>query len=188
MNHLSAELIGAQLDHRLQGAERDVVLQHLELCADCREEIAAVQRLVRVAPATRRRAWVVAAGAIAAVAAFVTVARLPMPNGAARDGSTLRIAQPDLVLPIVAVSPVNDIIVTAPTVELTWKADDTNATYRATLQDETGRVIWTTPTRDTTVVVPDTVKLTAGNAYYWSVDALRPDGRSTTSKAHRFHR
>ena len=56
MNHLSAELIGAQLEHRLQGAERDVVLQHLELCADCREEIAAVQRLVRVAPATRRRA------------------------------------------------------------------------------------------------------------------------------------
>ena len=178
MNHLSAELIGAQLERRLQGAERGVVLQHLEVCADCREELAAVQRLVRVAPATRRRAWVVAAGAVAAVAAFVIVARLPMPNGmSVRDESPQRVARPDLVQPIVAVSPVNDVIVTAPAVDLIWNADDANATYRVTLQDEAGRVIWTTPTRDTTVVVPDTVKLTAGNAYYWSVDALRPDGR-----------
>ena len=189
VTHPTAEQITAQIEHRLVGAERDAMLTHLEWCAECRHEIADASRLIDTVPARRRRFVGPTVVLLAAVAAFVMVA----PGGVSfrrtlADERTVRVAQPDLVPPIVVIRPADDESVRGPKVLLLWEADSRDAMYRVTLQDDAGHVLWTSTTRDTTAAVPMELKLPEGKSYYWSVDALRPDGHSTTSKAHRFRR
>jgi hypothetical protein len=66
-----------------------------------------------------------------------------------------------------------------------WSSVD-GAAYRLTLTDERGDVVWTTERPDTTVAPPPSVRLLSGRTYYWSVDALLRDGRSTTTGFHGF--
>lgn len=187
--HPSAEQIGAQLEHRLAGREREALLRHLETCEECRRELAEASRLLGMGLPGRRRILVPVATLLAASAAFLLLARVaPDGDRTAVVEQAQRQAQPDLVEPIVVVTPADDEVVTGRTAVLTWRADGRDAMYRVTLQDDAGRVLWTGNTRDTIAAIPDSVTLVQGNAYYWSVDALRPDGRSTTSKAHRFRR
>jgi len=189
VTHPSAELITAQIEHRLVGVEREAMLTHLESCAECRHEIAEAARLIADEEVARRRIGVPIIALLAAAAAFVMVARGAwQPGRLPTDERTERLAQPDLVPPIVTLRPSDDEVVTGPKVLLLWHAYGAGAMYQVTLQDDTGKVLWTSSTRDTTTSVPSELRLPEGNSYFWSVDALRPDGRTTTSKAHRFRR
>jgi hypothetical protein len=49
--------------------------------------------------------------------------------------------------------------------------------YRVTLFDRDGSVAWRTQSADTTVPLPDTVRLSRGVPYYWKVDARIELGR-----------
>ncbi|HEX2040182.1 MAG TPA: zf-HC2 domain-containing protein [Acidimicrobiales bacterium] len=90
MSHLG-DAISALLDGELSAEEEAVVRAHLDECAACREELAAVERvrrLVRGLPVVERRARrrgpsrvaAVAAGAVAAAASIVFLATASAPQ------------------------------------------------------------------------------------------------------------
>ena len=67
----------------------------------------------------------------------------------------------------------------------TWRSVAEGATYRLSLTDEAGDVLWTVNTPDTTVALVD-IMLEADQLYYWYVDALLHDGGSATTGVQQF--
>ncbi len=61
-----------------------------------------------------------------------------------------------------------------------------NAHYVLTVTDENGDVVWTAETSDTSLVLPRGVDLKSGSRYYWYVDALLDDARSSTTGVREF--
>jgi hypothetical protein len=79
----------------------------------------------------------------------------------------------------------SDTIGAAPLI-LAWHSAGSNAVYRVLLMDAAGGVRWTANTEDTTAILPDSVALTSGEAFFWSVDALLAGGRSATTRVQTF--
>ena len=187
--HPSSEQLSAFLERRLLGSERESVVAHLAECVECRREVSGATRLLASAKGGRHR---ISYGIIAAIAAALAFALVP--GSKPRDASPSieerpqRVVEPDVVRPIAAVSPVDGAVLTADPVVLLWHADAPHALYRVTLQDSLGGVQWRGSTTDTSVTVPDSARLKRGATYYWSVDAMRQDGRATTSRAQWFRR
>jgi hypothetical protein len=93
---------------------------------------------------------------------------------------------PDAASRIGVVAPVEGAIVgTAPLV-FVWRDQTGKPLFRFTLTDATGGEVWTRETGDTTVTLPASVSLAPGRTYFWTVDALGSDGRSLTTRNHRF--
>jgi putative zinc finger protein len=182
--HPSTEQLAAFLERRLHGPERDVLMEHLADCTECRHDVTTTSRVLSSARAARRRQLVrPIVGAAAAVLVFVLASRVRQdPPDRSGEVRSQRVNEPDAISPIVVVSP------TGRTTVLMWRADAPSALYKVALLDSTGSVKWSERTTDTSVVVPDSVRLSAGATYYWTVDALRQDGRATTSGAHWFTR
>lgn len=190
--HPSPELIAAQVEQRLTGAERTLMLQHLEECSECRREVTLATRHLTT---KRRVSWrrpLALVSTIAAGATFVLATRgVPASLGSSQTAAEARIQR--IVLPetgdrLRIIAPADNATAPNATVRLTWAAQDANARYRVTLQDATGRVLGTWSTADTVVPVPDSLFTARESLYYWSVDAQGRDGRAITSKTHRFRR
>jgi hypothetical protein len=49
------------------------------------------------------------------------------------------------------------------------------------LTDAQGRTVWQSSTSDTVLILPEAIPLNGPASYYWNVDALAPDGSSTTT-------
>jgi len=64
---------------------------------------------------------------------------------------------------------------------LTWSSVPHADRYQVTLFDQAGSVLWETHTADTTVAVPETVRLTPGVPHYWKVAARTELGRWVAS-------
>lgn len=185
--HFSDEQLAAFLDGRLTSDEHRRALAHFAMCAACRREMSTARRLL--AP-PRARAWLPVGGvvtALAAALAFVMVARRAPDDTAIRATvrSPERATQPDRLAGFTVVSPqdratVDSIIV------FRWRAAGPDATYRVTLQDATGAVLWDTTVGDTAVGLPRAVVLPGGRQYFWSVDAQLAGGGSAKAGAHRF--
>ena len=56
--------------------------------------------------------------------------------------------------------------------------------YRIALLTETGDPVWTADTGDTTIVLPDSVSLQPGHAYFWRVEGIG-NGIAATTGVHR---
>ena len=67
---------------------------------------------------------------------------------------------------------------------LTWSSVPRADRYQVTLFDESGSVVWETHTADTTVAVPDTVRIVAGVLHYWKVAARTELGRWVAQRPH----
>jgi len=187
--HPSTEQLAAFLERRLHGSEREVLMEHLADCTECRHDVTTTSRVLSSAPASRRRRLMQPiVGVAAAVLIFALVWRVhqPPPDHTGEVRSQ-RLNEPDAISPIVVVSP-TDGTATGRNTVLMWRADAPSALYKVALLDSTGSVKWSGRTTDTSAVVPDSVRLSAGATYYWTVDALRQDGRATTSGAHWFIR
>jgi len=187
--HPPTEQLAAFLERRLLGSERQVLIEHLADCAECRHDVTTTSRVLSSARASRRRRLIQPiVGVIAASLVFVLVSRV-QPNRPDRTGDerSQGVNEPDAMTPIVIVSPANGAASGRNTV-LMWRADAPSALYKVAVLDSTGTVKWSERTTDTSVVIPDSVPLSAGATYYWTVDALRQDGRATTSGAHWFTR
>lgn len=168
--HLTAGWIAAYVDDSLAGDERARVEAHLATCAECRGEVIAVSRLVR-APVRRRRRYLVAASAIAAAAIVLVVIR-PVDESAnpprLREGVLTTAAAPAAIAPRGAVAAAPRFI---------WSAVPGADLYGVSLFDETGRVLWESRTRDTSIALPPGVHVIARSRYYWKVDAQTGWGR-----------
>ena len=67
----------------------------------------------------------------------------------------------------------------------TWRRASPDAAYRLTVTDEGGSVRWAPETGDTTINLPESVRLERGQTSYWYVDALGGDGRTRASSPRR---
>ena len=194
--HLSDVEAAAYVDGRLSPAERERADEHLEGCAACRHEVIEVANVVapsrpapsRPAVARPRRRLLVPGLGLAAAALAVLLVR-PW-AGVARGRDQLRdagpVAETEGVPRIAVVRPAQGDTIGEGDRALAWRSAGADATYRLTVGDAAGRVLWRATTGDTTLAVPDSVFLRPGSTYFWHVDALLPTGLSATTRVQRF--
>lgn len=180
--HIEANVLAAFVDGRLGTADAAPVEAHLDECADCRRELIAVGRLL----STRSRRWSWSAGVLLAAAA-VLLLMVGRPDGQRdTDGSPIRGGgHPDLPTPA-TIAPADGATLPGGAMTFVWHGVSGSAVYRLTLTDERGDVVWTTESTDTSVALAPAVRLLGAHGYYWSVDVLLADGRSTTTGFHTF--
>lgn len=186
--HLTAGTVAAYVDGRLDAASRVAAESHLAACAGCRAELMEVSALVDRAPArlpgAPRALWV---GAVSvAAAAVLLVAVLP---GARRTdpahAPVERASSADEAPRVRIVSPAAAQAPAAAPVQFIWHSQP-GATYRVTITDASGAVVWSTATADTVATISNPGALRSGAQYNWFVDALLPDGSAITSGVTRF--
>jgi hypothetical protein len=190
VEHLTTEELAAYLSAALHGEELSRVESHLTQCDDCRSEVIEGRRAIDAAssirrPASRPSRLLLAGLAAAAVVLFAIwpthertlspADRIVRGAGALPKASSIGIVAPD---DGGRLDPLKSIFI--------WHRDGDASTYRLTLTDESGGIVWTTNTADTGVALPPSVVLERGRRFFWYVDALRADGRSMTSGVHDF--
>jgi anti-sigma factor RsiW len=191
--HLTAEQLASYLDGRLTPTEHDRVLAHFDRCAECRREMTASRGVIGHAqPAGMesfaRRTLVPALVGLAAVLAIAVASPmlrdLRAPDPAVR--APVGLVESDIVAQMATVSPGDDGSFLGEPGVFVWRAASADAEYHLTVTDATGGIVWLKRTTDTSVVVPGDLRLPRGKDYFWSVDALLGDGRSATTRVHRF--
>jgi hypothetical protein len=190
--HLSVDQVAAHLERRLRGAERESVVAHLVECDECRREYIEAGAVAGSA----RGNWIglragASVGLVAAAAitfAIMSPSSFRTDAGVIRGGSAERVAIPDAETTIRLATPSDGERLTGNTVRLAWHPNGFETLYRVTVQTADGEVLWKSSTHDTTVTVPSTVRLTAGETFYWIVDALQADGQPAHSQANAFVR
>ena len=172
MTHVTPEALAGYLDHDLPSEERSQVELHLASCAECRAELAEVRGLQR----RRRRQWAKFLVPAAAAAALVAIA---LPRQTSIPSDTRAVAPVDAPLEIVAPLPSTGI--PPRPIRFAWRSAGPGASYSLTLQEADGQIVWASTVADTVALLPDSVALGAGQNFFWSVEALLPDGRSRST-------
>jgi anti-sigma factor RsiW len=175
--HLTTDDAAAYVDGRLAAAERAAIDSHLAQCAECRLEVVDVTRMVRVA--RQRRRWIVAAP-LASLAAAAAMLILFIPPRRAHDSPTALLREPAVTTTVVPALRIPRGAV-AVLRAMTWSSVPHADRYRVTVFDRNGSVEWHAQSADTTVLVPDTVRIARGVPYYWKVDARIEMGRWVSS-------
>ena len=185
-DHLQTEDIAAYLNGALAGDERHAIEGHLASCRPCREEVTRARRLLHTNPESRRR-WIIAAPALAAAAVVAFVLFLPKDATRIEQQEERALgARTETIQVIRVISPEDGATLPTRDVAFSWHPQPDEPLYRLSLTDGSGREIWSADTRDTTLMLPPEVRLRAGTAYLWYVDALDARGRSVTSGTMRF--
>ena len=191
--HLKDDVLAAYLDGALPAAERRVAEDHLAECAPCRDELVGLSKLVAGRATVRRwpRLAASAAALAAAAVAFAVLGPWRVASGPGTpSGDVDRMRESTLVggasgRAVTAVTPAEGGIVRSDTLRFAWRSAAPNATYLLKLSDETS-VVWNKDTADTTLVLPDSVRLERGRSYNWWVDALTADGRVASTGVRQF--
>lgn len=184
--HLASEEVAAYLARELDQGPQSRVEGHLSRCALCRAEVAEVAEVVRSAGPRRTRytsAAVVAAAAIAAIVLIQSPSDVVPPDGILRDAPQTR-AESETRLDVV--TPSNGESVLLDSLRFTWRQAGPGALYRFTLTRANGDVLWTESTPDTVLPLTSEAGVRRGEAYFWYVDALLPEGRTTTTGTYLF--
>ena len=176
--HLRDTILAAYVDRTLSERAREAANSHLAECAECRDELVAVSALAR--HRTRRPRAMTVGAPLAAVAAAVLIAvlapwhgRVPSPGP---DSDRLRETTTVGGARLRAVAPADGATLHPDSVRFIWHREPGDATYHLTLSDESGSVLWSKDTSDTTIGLPAWVHLSSGRVYYWYVDAIGGDG------------
>jgi hypothetical protein len=186
-DHIASAELARFIDGTLAPAARDAVVAHLGACANCRREVVELREaLAASVPRTRARSgWLPASLAAAAVILIAVVLARP----ATRGSSVVRADVAGTIESesvIVAAAPAEHQAIERGAVRFAWHRTGTDATYLVTVQDTTGTVVWSGQVTDTTATLPASAPLTAGQRYFWSVDARLGDGQSRKSGVHTF--
>ena len=185
--HLSDADLAGYLDRDLTPEERRHVETHIDRCATCRGELSALSRVVHAEsrdqrrPGRGRRWWIPAAAAAAVVALLAPRLTTNAPD-ADLAPRTRRVIDSDGRPHLTIVSPTDGAVTGRPFV-FTWRAGSADV-YRIVVVTESGEVVWSTDTSDTTVALPDSVLLQPGRAYFWHVDGIG-NGIAATTGSHR---
>ena len=181
IEHLSAAEITAFVDGEMPPGERVRLTTHLESCAECRDEVGDVVRLLRDAPmpqsqVKRRRIRGPMAAAIGTLlAASVATVILVKGSSTLPESPVVRTTEPavnhEARATMAAISPDDGAAVSAQRITLTWHSANVGL-YHVTLAAPDGASLWSAQTPDTTVVIPDSIEVEAGRVYFWYVDAV----------------
>jgi hypothetical protein len=183
---VSPEEIAAFLDGRVTGEEKARLEAHFADNPDARRELLDASRMIAAAPSrhvSRMRFGPIVGIAAAAVLAVVLLKpdnsdRRPTVTPAERRGVAEQTRAIDLIAPV-------DGAELGSTQSFAWRPIE-GASYRLVIMDSSGKTILQDSTTDTVHTVPGAVLRNGPGRYYWSVDALMPDGSSTTSGEQEF--
>jgi hypothetical protein len=189
--HLGENELAAFLDGRLTRRQRRRVEAHIDICDACRGELVEIGRATarrgvpsRVATAALSRRWWIPAVAAAGVIGVMLVPRLTSrPLATDVQSSAPRVADGEGQRRIALIAPADDITVHVAPIVFVWHAVEADV-YRLSLLSENGEPIWAKETTDTTAMLPVTVTLNPGRAYFWRVDAVA-NGIVATTPARR---
>lgn len=187
--HLDAGRMAAYLERACDAAERSRIEAHLAECADCCQELVAVDETLRTYPGGRRGRVTIPIVALAA-AAVLAVLIVFRPSGEGGPGQStvqapiLQRSEPEKRTSIAIRGPEAGEVVEARDVILRWAFLEPDARYLVTVTTADGDSVWAIMTADTSSQIP--IDLEAGGEYLWYVDALLPDGSSASSGIHHF--
>lgn len=175
--HLSAHDVASYVDRTASRERKSRILAHLSHCADCRDEVADVSRVVTTGTGggvRRHRALLPAVAAAALLLTWVGAARMTSsPPVVHRDQASAGSAVPLPHAPIGRVIQLPGFV---------WTSVVYADRYRVRLYDRDGRMLWEHEGADTTVAAPATPLLKAGAAYFWKVEARTGFERWVTSE------
>lgn len=185
--HLSSDIVAGYLEGAISNEETARVEAHLATCDECRREVIEVSRdlkeLKRFSP------WYVA-GPVTAAAAIAAILFLGPKISGPDSRPVLRGTDTEAQLATTprfqVVAPVDGTALLGDEVVFVWRSAAPDASYRLTLTEADGQVVWSTTTSDTTVAVPTPETLLPDRIYFWYVDALLADGQSTTTGVKQF--
>ena len=186
--HLSAERLAAFLDERLTAEERAQAIAHFAACTDCRRELTALRQTFHSVTSATAKRWLAAGATLAAVLAFALV--LPRVRGTDDGGSgstseVRGVRGVDGAASIAISRPKNGDSIRLP-LTLTWQSAGTQASYLLVVMDSVGSEMLRLTRADTSITLPDSIRLVPGARYYWSVEAKLIDGRSAKTGVHSF--
>jgi hypothetical protein len=172
---LPEPVIADFVEGRLVPAARAPVVAHLVTCARCCSLVAATGHLladesvVRQLPRVQERRWLrwsLPVGLAAAAAALLLVWPRSTPDvepvPGLREPPIAGPVTPRPILPQSSLARVDRFI---------WSSVPEVDRYRLRLYDEQGGLLWARETEDTTVSLPDSVRLSAPATYFWKVEA-----------------
>ena len=173
---LTEDVLVSFADGRLGDAERFAATQHVSTCRHCQHELGSLVRALKdpdVERAARSggRMRLRLAGMLvplAAAAALIIVFVVP-------ERQRSRVPEKVHRAPVLAsgpapvgVSPVGPV---SRVVELQWSIVPNAETYRVTLFDADGRVLYETQANGTSTFLPDSLKFAPAQRYLWQVQA-----------------
>ena len=165
------ELVVAEfVEGRLGADARGPVVAHLLGCARCRALVKATAHVVSEMPAGsagRARSWRLAVPLGAATAAVLLIVFTPRRGN---DDSQLREPTVTSTVAPVPLTPAPGASV-GRVDRLVWSSVPGADTYRLRLFDGDGSTVWMVETSDTSVALPDSVRLLPRVPYFWRVEA-----------------
>ena len=184
-SHLTPETIAAYVDRTALSEDRRSVEAHVSHCSECRHELVTVTRVVRSRRA--RRGLLIAVPAAAAAAFALIFLGLPEGGGVPGENAVVTRAREGEGIErfeIVAPSDLDSVGVSS--LEFVWRSVEPGASYRLTLTNADGDVLWVGNSEDTSLALPDDIRSSAEGSCYWYVDALLEGGLSATTGVSRF--
>jgi hypothetical protein len=168
---LPPERLLALAEGRLRGSEAQEAADHAMSCASCREEYALLRAIARVQE--RSSAWSARRLALAASIVLALGAIVILRTTRQRDAATFRGSADEvrLLAPEPGVAPLT----------LAWRSVADASRYEVELMDSAGMPLHQATTRDTVLVVPETVRLAPGAEHRWWVRAVLANGREVRS-------
>lgn len=184
---LGPDEIAAFLDGRLAGEDLKRLEARLADDPAARQELIRTSRILSTSPQPKKRRDYTSLPLMATLAAAAAIAFVFLrPAGIERGAGEIPIERTTATAEMYRVeiiAPDEDGDLGRLDRPLVWHSID-KATYRVVVSDSTGQTIYEGNTSDTAISIP--VQLKTGARYYWSVDALVPDGSSASSGAHEF--
>jgi hypothetical protein len=184
---LDEELLAAVADGSVDAEVRDRALPHLATCGHCRRAVASLASALNdpaVAAAAGKgrgsvRRWSrlaipAAAAAVLAIAVLGHYEAGPLKH---RGPPITQATQPEAISPLGLGSR---------PAQLRWGSVSEAELYRVTLFQADGRVLYEVEARDTSVVLPDSVRLMPGGSYLWKVEARTGWNRWSASRLFEF--
>lgn len=173
------ELVGLA-ERSLPEPQRLRLFDHVMNCPQCREEFALADGVAGARAGMRRSSMprvLAAAAVLLLVSGSVLLLRWSTRGG---GSDPLRGEEPQLGL----IAPAEQL---APelAVQFTWHSAGAGAAYRVELWDSGGVARYQSSTRDTTLALPDSIRLDRDRPYSWWVVASLPDGRQVASAIRR---
>jgi hypothetical protein len=182
LDDVSAERLRRLVEQEGSDMERLRTLDLALSSAEGRRELEIAWSAARAARPPRRR-WVpyAAAAAVLLVAGSLVLEPHVIYDRLPDTGATMRGAES----PITLVGPVGPVAENR-AARFVWRRVGQAERYTVVVVDTTGTEIFATETRDSSLVLPDSVRLEAGHEYLWWVQARLTDQSTITAVTQRF--
>jgi len=178
-DHPSVETIAAYLSGKMPPEAVIALETHLSSCRDCRTEVTSARKLIKERSSPHRH-WLIPGIA----AAVLLIGVLMKPTGSARLERASPKQNADGREAIALISPLGSVGIRG--LVFSWRSAGTEARYALSLSDSAGNAVWESQTSDTSLALPQSIRLLPGSMYLWYVDASAPNGMTATSGVRSF--